>query len=68
MFVIDYDPIVLGPPRIIGPFDTKEDADQWGLRHIHNGLWHSMALTAVSSAATALSASDRPVMDAVTHA
>lgn len=55
MYVIDHDPIV-DRPKIIGLFETKEDADLWGQRNITNGVWHSMPLTPATNAATGSSA------------
>lgn len=58
-FVIDYDPLVLDRPQIIGTFESWEEADQWGRRNITTGAWHVMPLTDAKAAATALSGSSR---------
>lgn len=60
MYVIDHDAtFALGDHKIIGPFETKDDADQWGFRNIHHGAWHSMRLTDAASVATTSSESSR---------
>lgn len=66
-FVIDYQPgLTMGRDQIIGPFDTREDADNWGMRNIHIGMWHIMPLTPAENAATGLSASHP--MESAIHA
>lgn len=66
MHVIDYDPLVLGRPQIIGPFRSWEDADEWGRRNIMTGAWHVMPLTAATDAVTGSSSSGR--VASATHA
>ena len=31
----------LGLPRLIGPFDTREAAEAWGIKNIRNGEWNT---------------------------
>jgi hypothetical protein len=44
-FILEIEWDRAGMPRLVGPFDTRAEAQEWGALNIDNGVWNIAPLS-----------------------